>query len=187
MINRLKCWFCCFLFGLSACVSTSSTGPVVMPSGVEPNCGVRQLEKLANQIDRDAGASPRIWAEIANDARYTADERTFALRVIFRDYVRTGMRIIEIGAVLDGAQWLDEQNITQLINPNVPGVLEAFHGKQGAVLKIVPNFSENTSNPFAILFCFNRDIDERLVFEYLKGNAIAAEHRNIKLSAVQVF
>ena len=55
---------------------------------------------------------PGFWTKIANSSDYTKRHRCNSVFQFFTRHVRPGMKLSELARILDGAQWLADEDIT---------------------------------------------------------------------------
>ncbi len=54
---------------------------------------------------------PTMWAAVANDGRYRTPQRRQAVLELFRRHIAAGTTLGELGHILAGAPWLDEDDV----------------------------------------------------------------------------
>jgi hypothetical protein len=54
---------------------------------------------------------PAVWTAVANDGRYRTPQRRQAVIELFRGHITAGTTLGELGQILAGAPWLDEDDV----------------------------------------------------------------------------
>jgi hypothetical protein len=102
---------------------------------------------------------------IANDPAYSPEERRTAVLRLFREHVRPGMTLAEVGDLLEGAPWLDDGDVT--VVEDVGGALPVrpSEGVTIARIAVLPS----SGSPSFVFLAIAGEVDGSDVAAALRG------------------
>lgn len=121
------------------------------------------------------------WADIANNQEYSSAQRRHCVFQLFKRHVKPGMTLSELAQTLDNPTWLEDDDVTVLLDLAGHIPVKWTADNTVVVLSVFPNVPDGRLAHWAIYVSISGHIDQEEFINVIRGRQVAQRIKDAKI------